>query len=614
MMPAPTLIAPPLKLEVDTWADTYRKLSPEASSETGQWKTDRAPFQRGMMKAITEKGVKKVIYMTSSQVGKSEILLNTLGYMISMNPGPIILFQPSSEMAEAFSKDRLAPMLRDTPILQGLVKDSKLRGPESSTLLHKKFKGGQVTLAGIQSSSAVASRPIRTLLIDEVDRAPASAYVSGSRQKEGDPIALAEKRVSNFHNSLIVLASTPTKKGSSRIESAYLESDQRRFYINCPHCAHSQTLKFPQLKWKNHDPETTYYECESCTRKIDEKLKNQLLLEGKWIAGAEFKGIAGFHVSELYSPWRKWKETVANFLKEKVTPERLQVWVNTSLGETFQEKGDAPDWKKLYDRRELYQMNTIPDGVLLLTAGVDVQRDGLYVEIVGWCEDKSSYSIDFRYITGDTSTHEPWVKLDKLIASSYKLSNGIDLPIQMTAIDSGFNTNLVYSYVRTKPASRVMAVKGMPTTHYALGSPTAVDLTLAGRRVTRGVRLWPVGVNLLKSELYSWLQLEKPIDGEPYPPGYCHMPQYDPEFFKQLTAEHLIAKTIRGYSKPVWEKTRADNHALDCRIYNRAASIAIGLDRMTDRDFANLKEELGITRNQQNSQVGQNTPPAFQFA
>jgi phage terminase large subunit GpA-like protein len=589
-----SLIAPPLKLDVDTWADTYRKLSPEASSEVGQWNTDRAPFQRGMMRAVTEKGVKKIVFMTSAQVGKSEIILNVIGYMISMDPGPIIVFQPSSQMAESFSKDRLSSMLRDTPILQGLVKDARLRGSDN-TLLHKKFKGGQLTLSGIQSSSSVASRPIRTLLIDECDRAPLSSFISGSGQKEGDPIALAEMRTNNFHNSLIILASTPTKKNHSRIEAAFLESDQRRFHIACPHCNHLQTLKFLQLKWQSQDPETTRYECESCNQTIDEKLKHRLLLAGQWIAGAPFKGTAGFHISELYSPWRKWKDIVAKFLKEKVSPERLQVWVNTTLGQSFEEKGEAPDWKKLYDRREAYPMNGVQPGVLLLTAGADIQKDGIYIEIVGWCEDKSSYSLDYRYLPGNTMTDEPWKQLSQILSSSWKLPNGLEISLSMCAIDSGYNTSQVYAYVRTQAQSRVMAIKGISTTHFALGQPTAVDVHLRGKRITRGAKVWPIGVNLLKGELFSWLKLEKPLDGEPYPAGYCHFPEYSDEYFKQLTAEQLITKSVRGYSRYIWEKTRPDNHALDCRVYARAAANALGLDRMTVKDFKKLKVELGLS-------------------
>jgi phage terminase large subunit GpA-like protein len=563
-----------------------------------------------MMQAFTERGVRKIVIMSSCQIGKSELILNALGYLMSINPGPIILFQPSSEMAESFSKDRLAPMIRDTPILKGLVKDARLRG-SNNTLLHKTFPGGQVTLAGIQSASAIASRPIKVLLIDEVDRAPLSAYVSGSGQKEGDPIALAEMRVNNFYNSLIVLASTPTKKGLSRIEAAYDESDRRRYFIHCPHCASPQTLKFSQLKWNDHDPKTTRYECESCQKGIDEKLKHTLLLQGKWTAEAPFKGTAGFHISELYSPWRKWEEIVAKFLREKVTPERLQVWVNTCLGETFEERGQAPDWKKLYDRRESYKTNTIPDGVLFLSAGVDVQQDGLHVEIVGWCEDKQSYSIDYRIFMGNTTLEEPWEKLDQLLDSRWKLPNGIEIPISMTAIDSGYHTSIVYAYVRVKSASRVMAVKGIPSTHFTIGHPTSVDVNLRGRRIQRGTKVWPVGVNLLKSELFSWLNLEAPLDGEAFPSGYCHFPKaYSDEYFKQLTAESLMTKIVKGYAKTSWQKTRPDNHALDARIYARVAASAVGIDRMTEKDWNRLKNELGLTGVQL---AEAQSAPAFSF-
>jgi phage terminase large subunit GpA-like protein len=587
------LIAPTPPLDVATWADRYRKLSPESSAEVGNWVTDRAPYQRGMMQAFTERGVRKIVIMSSCQIGKSELILNALGYLMSMNPGPILLFQPSQELAESFSKDRLGPMIRDTPILKGLVKDARLRN-SNNTLLHKTFPGGQVTLAGIQSSSSIASRPIKVLLIDEVDRAPLSAYVSGSGQKEGDPVALAEMRVNNFYNSLIILASTPTQKGLSRIEAAYEESDRRRYFVHCPHCHHPQTLKFPQLKWTEHDPKTTHYECESCKKVIDEKLKHKLLLQGKWTPEQSFKSIAGFHISELYSPWRKWEDITAKYLREKVTTERLQVWVNTCLGETFEERGQAPDWKALYDRREAYRTNAIPAGVILLSAGVDIQHDGIHIEIVGWSENKESYSIDYRVLTGNTTTEEPWKKLDQVLDSRWKLNKNMDIGISMTAIDSGYLTNSVYGYVKGKPSSKVIAIKGIPSNFFIIGVPSHVQVNIRGKRIQKGMRVFPVGVNLLKNELLSWLNLEKPLDGEPYPSGFCHFPKdYTDEYFKQLTAESLMTKIVKGYAKTTWHKMR-ENHALDCRVYARAAASLLGLDRWTPQDWEHHKQQLGL--------------------
>jgi len=322
-----------------------------------------------------------------------------------------------------------------------------------------------------------------------------------------------------------------------------------------------------------------------------------MLKKGKWIAENECNGKAGFHLNELYSPWRSWKEIVEDYLEAKDNPEQLKTWVNTSLGESWEQKGDAPEYKRLYDNRESYTIGKVPDGGILLTAGVDVQKDRLELEVVAWGKNKESWSIDYRVISGDTATSKPWDLLTRVLNEQFTHANGGLLPIKMMAVDSGYNTQHVYNWVRKQASNRVMAIKGQDELHTMASTPNFVDITIQGSKIKRGAKVWPLGVNIIKSELYGYLKLEKPVDGEKYPSGYHHFPQYNDDYFKMLTAEHLVLKKVRGYTHYLWEKFRDRNEALDCRVYARAAAFVVGIDRMTDDQLEDMKKQYTFKSN-----------------
>lgn len=602
------LLAPPPKLTVSQWADAERRLPQEAAAEPGRWNTDRAPFQRGIMDARDEDGVNSIVIMSSAQVGKTELLLNLIGFHIALDPSPILLVQPTLELAEAFSKDRLATMIRDTPALSAKVKDPRSRD-SGNTLLQKAFPGGHITMAGSNSPASLASRPIRIVLCDEVDRYPPSAGA------EGDPVKLAQARADTFmSNKFFVICSTPTIEGASRIQKAYEDSDQRRFHVPCPLCNAMQILQFPSLKWDKDEagrPINVRHGCSSCGKDFDDSQKDWMLLNGKWVAQAPFKGVAGFHLSALYSPWRNWADLAAEFIEAtKAGNEALKVFVNTKLGETWKEKGEAPEWKRIYERREKYAISSVPGPVIFLTAGVDVQKDRLEWEVVGWCRDRQSFSIEHRVVLGDTASEEPWKELDRLLMHEWTKADGQMLRVRMLAVDSGFNTQHVYNWARRYSPTRVMAVKGSDTAAVPLGQPSAVDLTLKGRRVRRGFKVWPVGVSILKAELYSWLKLDRPSEGEEYPAGYCHFPEYAEEYFEQLTAEVLVTRVVKGFRRYEWVKTRERNEALDMRIYASAAAIACGRDRMTPEQWDHLLgEHVPAPSQPGREQTPQDQPP-----
>lgn len=556
--------APPPRLTVSEWADRERRLSAEASAEPGRWDTGRAEYQRGIMDAICDPAVEEVVAMTSAQVGKTEVLNNVIGFHIAHDPAPILLLQPTLEMAQAFSKDRLAPMLRDTPALRGLVKDARSRD-SGNTLLHKTFPGGHITMAGANSPASLASRPIRIVLADEVDRYPASAGT------EGDPVSLARKRSTTFWNRKIVLTSTPTVKGASRIEAAFEESDQRRFHVPCPECSEHQVLRWAQVQWPEGRPEEAVYVCEHCGAVWDDATRWQAIRKGEWRATAPFRGTAGFHLNEIYSPWVRLGEMATRFLEAKKWPETLRAWVNTSLGETWEDSGETIDEAGLMERRETWGERLPPD-VAVLTAGVDVQDDRLEVELVGWGRDEESWSIDHRILWGDPSGPAVWQDLDEYLARSWEHSRPIaPLGIRAACVDTGgHHTLAAYNFCRPRQGRRIWAVKGK-------GGPGVPIWPRRPSRNNKGkVPLFLVGVDAAKEAIYARLRLTEPG------PGTMHFPaERDPEWFRQLTAETCVVRYSKGRPVREWQKRSGRrNEALDLRVYAMAALhglIAMGL-------------------------------------
>ncbi|MEY3221151.1 MAG: hypothetical protein RLZZ203_7 [Cyanobacteriota bacterium] len=558
--------APPPRLKVSEWADNFRKLSPESSAEPGQWRTSRAEYQRGVMDAVNDPAVVEVVVMSSAQIGKTETLGNVVAYYVTQDPSPMLLLQPTLEMAEAYSKDRLAPMVRDCPSLADKIGDPRSRKTDN-TLLHKTFPGGHITLAGANSPASLASRPVRIVLCDEVDRYPASAGT------EGDPVNLARKRTVTFWNRKLLLTSTPTIKGSSRIESAFLASDQRRYFVDCPHCQHEQVLIWAGVKWDD-DPKLAWYECGNCNRPINNGQKLEMIRLGRWKATAEFKGVAGFHLNELYSPWRTFGDVAADFLKAKDNPQQLKVWVNTSLGETWDDQqGETPEFEELAARAEGYSPSFVPRGGLFLTAGVDVQADRLAVVVKAWGRGEESWLIHWGEIYGDPTVGKVWEDLDALLTMKFEHELGSEVGILCSAIDSGFRPQEVYQFVRSRKY-KTLATKGMSTPGKAvLGRATYQDVNYKGQVLKKGVQLFPVGSDVAKSVIYSRMKIREGA-------GMMHFPQgLDDSYYMQLTAEKLIVKFNKGVPTREWVKVRARNEALDCEVLSYVAALAVGLNR-----------------------------------
>jgi phage terminase large subunit GpA-like protein len=543
------VLAPPPKLSVSDWADEYRVLSREASAEAGKWRTSRAEYQRGIMDAISDPKTEKVVLMTSAQIGKTELLLNSIGFYADYDPAPILLMQPTLELAEAFSKDRLDPMIRDTPVLTEKFGGDKKRNSDN-TKRHKAFVGGHITMVGANSPSSLASRPIRIVLADEIDRYPKSAG------EEGDPLDLAIKRTTTFWNRKIVMVSTPTIKHFSRIEMEYEDSSKEEWNVRCPACGKLQPYRWSQIRF-----EDITMECEHCKERFDEiTWKRQ---EGKWIAKEENKKKRGFHLNELASPWKSWAEIIDDFKDAKKSPEKLKVWVNTALGESWEEPDDT-DAGELIKRRERYNCE-VPKGVLLLTAGVDVQDDRLEMEVVGWGKEKESWGISYQVFYGDPKQEAVWLQLDQYLSKVFKFEDGKEMTIVSACIDSGgHNTQEVYRFTKPREHRRIYSIKGK-------GGEGVPFVSTVSRNNRQKAAVFTIGVNAGKQTLISRLKQE--FEGG----GYCHFPiekdkGYDEKFFDGITSESFRVRYYKGRPKGEWVvKPGVRNEPLDCRNYATAA-------------------------------------------
>jgi phage terminase large subunit GpA-like protein len=579
-------------MTVSDWAEKYRYLSQVASAEPGKWRNARTPYLREIMDCLSSTSLyEKIVFMKGSQIGGTEAGNNWLGYIIDKAPGPILLVMPTVDMAKDNSKTRIDPLIEESPSLRLKVEEPRSR-EGGNTMLMKEFRGGFLGMTGANSPASLRSKPIRYLFMDEVDAYP------GNVGGEGDPVELAIGRTRTFSKRKIFTVSTPKIANRSRIEKLYDESDQRKYYVPCPRCGGFQVFKWQRVKWDAGNPQGAWYECEHCDGKIHNHEKEQMLANGEWRSEVKnYRGkTAGFHLSSLYSPvgWFSWGEMATMFVEAKNNQELLKVFVNTCLGETWEERGEAPEWQKLFYRRENYKIGLIPKGGLFLTAGADVQKDRIEVQIVAWGRNKENWSIDYRTFVGDTASlnSECWQRLDDLMNESFENENGVVANIRCLAIDTGYNTQTVYNWCRKYPINRVMPVKGQESLSVMVGQSKAVDVVVDGRKKARALKLWNIGVSIIKTEFYGWLRMEKPDAGESYPSGYCHFPEYEEEYFKQLTAEHLMVKEVKGRKTFNWEKLRERNEALDTFVYARSASSFLQIDRFRDEHWKQLENVM----------------------
>lgn len=578
-----SVLKPSPKFTASEWANANVVLSTEDSAEPGKYSTDRAPYQKEMLDAVSDPDVEKVVYMTGSQIGKTQLIKNVLGYFIDYFPSPIMFMQPTKDIAKEFSKTRIAPFIRDTKVLNDKMADVKSRD-SGNTVLNKTFPGGYLTLVGANAPADLASRPIRVLLADEIDRYPASAGT------EGDPLSLAEKRTNTFYNRKHVYASTPLAKGTSRVEKLYLGGTQEVWHIKCPACG-----EYVYPSWdKFHADEDTgkyYMACDHCGTLSEEFEWKKLYSAGKWIAEAPENlkkyNCRSFHMNAFGSPWASWGKLQDKYEEAtKLGTAGVKTFFNTEMGIPYEEDTETLQSEELYERREDYGAE-LPDGVLLLTCGVDTQDDRLECEIVGWGKDYESWGIQYFRLYGDPAYDAVWKELDDIILNrTWSYADGRKRGVSVTCIDSGGSkTQSVYKYCSTRWHKRVYPIKGVGGAGKDLidGLPTKLK--------KYKTKLFKLGVDTGKEQIYSDLNQEK---GQP---RYCHFPKdhekgYGKKYFEGLLAEMKISKLVNGHFKEQWvlRPGRKRNEPFDIRNYNQAA-IAIMNPNFDALEARSSKEE-----------------------
>lgn len=578
-------------LYVSDWADKYRMLSSESSSEPGRWRTDRAPYQREIMNAFTNYGVWKVVVMSCSQIGKSDIMNNVIGRYAHLAPAPIMMIQPTIELAQDYSKSRISPMLRDTKVLSNIFREAKSRDG-GNTILSKLFPGGRLIMGGANSPAGLASRPIKILLADEVDRFPDSAGT------EGDPVDLAEKRMTTFWDRVMGLFSTPTISGVSRIEEEYQEGTQEEWQHECPNCKEYHLLTHRQMitdhetvtdkKGKKHIAvHGVKWRCPDCGFSFTEEQMRHT--KQKYIAhnaSALNKGVRSFFVNCWSSPWLSWAKVMQEWLEAKGDPEREKVIVNTRFGEPYEQKGAFDSIDQFMQRREAYGAE-LPDGVLILTAAVDVQDNRLEYEICGWGENEECWGIKKGIILGAPDTDEVWEYLDEQLDREYRFKNGTGLIVPRTFIDTGGHyAKEVYTYSLRRLARQRFAIKGASTPGVPIIHKYA-KVTAAGSRT---IPLVLIGTDSGKQYVMDRLSIDVPG------PKYFHFPLdrqekesvneilwnrgYDEIYFRGLIAEQRVARKKNGRIVWQWENIAKDkrNEPLDLRVYNLACLHSMHVD------------------------------------
>ena len=557
---------PPKKMTLSEWADSYAYLSAESSAEGGRWHT--LPYQKGIMDAITNPKIEQISVMKSARVGYSKILNHVAAFHIHQDPCPIMIVQPTIEDAQGYSKEEIAPMLRDTPCLKGVVSEAKSRDG-ANTILQKQFPGGSLSLVGANSPRGFRRVSRRVVLFDEVDGYPPSAGT------EGDQIKLGIRRTEYYWNRKIVAGSTPTVKDFSRVERMFLQGDQRRYFVPCPDCGHMQYLKWANMKWHDNDPETASYCCENCGVWIPAAKKRWMVERGEWRPTAPGNGKhVSFHIwaAYSYSPNASWSTLVEEFLDAKNDAEQLKTFVNTVLGETWEDEYASKVGADALSERsaeEKYKQGVVPTETLLLTVGCDTQDDRLSLSVWGWGREEQGWLIDRVKIYGDPSRKEVWKQLDEIVQTPYRSEDGRELKPMIVAIDSGgHHTSEVYQYARERQSLGVVAIKGMSTKNKPpIGKASKVDLNASGKTLKKGAQVFPVGSDTIKSLLFGRLK-HNDVGA-----GYLHFyPTVDKDYFEELTAEKQVLRFRNGFPERIWvKKSSARNEALDELVYAYAA-------------------------------------------
>ncbi len=602
-------LAPPPDLTVTQWAETNRRLGNMEAAEPGPYRVSRTPYAREPQDCMSPRSiVEEVDLMWAAQTSKTTAMLNCVGASMDNNPGPIMIVWPSNPVAKRNSRQRITPLINESPALAKRVAANRSRDKANTTQL-KEFDGGILAIVGANSAADLRAMPVRDLYLDEVDNFPLD--VDG----EGDPGMLAEARQTTFARKKRLVSSTPTTKGFSRIEARFEASDKCRYHVPCPHCGAYQHLEFGSdkaygLKWDKDSagapiPSSVHYVCKDSGCIIREHQKTAMLAAGVWVAenpGAQGGRVRGFHLNGLYSPlgWLSWRTIARAWHAAMVAVQHgdfslLRVFVNTRLAETFEELGDRASVHELRKRAEDIPLRTVGWRMAVLTMGCDVQGDRIEARLWAWGRGMERQLVDRAIFWGDPALPEsdptsPWAQLTEYRRTPIHHLSGAEVPLLAVTIDSGgHHTQAVYGYARAHQAERVLAVKGASVKGKPIiGKPSDVNFDWRGVKVKKGVKVWQIGTDNAKAEIYGRLRLETPG------PGYVHLSKHLPgDEFEQITAERLVTRYMKG--RPVLEWVLPPgkrNEGLDCAVYALAAALWAGVDRWSDADWQRREEAV----------------------
>jgi phage terminase large subunit GpA-like protein len=571
-------LRPEVTGSVSDWAEAHRVLSGIGCPEPGPWRTSRTPYLREPMNCLSASSrVRRVVLMFGSQLGKTEVGLNWLGYIIHWRPAPTLLAQPTIEMAKRLNRQRLEPFIRETPVIAERIPPPRARDSGNTAFL-KLFPGGLFVLTGANSASAGQSMPAANLFADEVSSYPLEM------DDKGDPLENFEARTANFRNGKTLITSTPGEAEACRVTKEFeSRSDRRRYHVPCPACEARQHLVWSQFKWERPDADVLY-ECTHCGERFEERHKARFLPEGLWVPSAQGDGMtAGFHLPGWYAPlgWISWGEIRDQFVRAQTDRILLKGWVNKRAAEAWRDAIENQfNAEGLAKRRQDadtgngYPVGSVPDGVLLVTAGVDVQGGGgslgerLVVTLWGWGIGEEGWHLGHFEIHGDPQADEVWQQLDRISETRWKRDDGIELVIAQGAIDDGGHaTHKVREYCRTR--QKWVPVKGSSQKGKAIiGKGTAVDINRKNQTVQkRSVLLYPIGTDTSIAHLQGRLRNETPG------PGYLHFGEASSDqFLEELFPWKRKPKLVKGFTQYEWILPAGEHdEGGDCTRYAYAA-------------------------------------------
>lgn len=594
-------LKPPPNLKIWEWADRYRRLSGVASAEEGRFRIARTPYLREIMESLGPASpIERVVFRKAAQLGATETGNNWVGYCVDTLGGAILCVQPTVEMAKRWSKQRLAPLIRDTPRITAKVKESRSRD-SGNTLMSKEFPGGIILVTGANSAVGLRSMPAPWLFFDEIDAYPDSV------DDEGHPIDVAWFRAAAFTFRKILEISTPKVRHASRIDDDIAKSDSSYYYVPCLACGHYQRLDDERLIYPEGEPGACQgMACEGCGSIMEEGRKTKMLAEGewrrldretaKWVHRPVEGKVVGYSLSQLYAPLGlglTWGEICEKREAAKTDEEQARTYANLVLGQSYEEKSDAPQWEHLYNLRLTYKIGVVPVGAYVIIGTADVQKDRIEVAWYGFGPEVECWVIDHHVLEGDTSNDAVWRELTQLLRRRFRHADGnseAELPADIFLIDMQYQSEMVKLWVRKQRNKRVRAIQGSES----WGAPAVIgrsqtDLTSTGdkKKQRRGFSFWRLSTASLKLELYRRLRRAAPegIQHPPFAGPWIHHPEFAEEWFKQLTAEHIVRRQLRGRrgaSRLVFEKVRERNEALDLTVYALAGAYMLKLEQLTD--------------------------------